>query len=98
MASGNQQGYGSLLGTGSLKEVRSVGWRPREVKLVNQASGDELRWSEGMPDGGGLKRVAAGTATVLTSGGITPLSDGFSLGADSDMNVADEQVFYVAAQ
>lgn len=98
MASGVQQSYGAVVGTGANLDVRKVGWRPREVRLVNVDSGDELYWSESMPDGAGVKRVAAGAATYVTTGGVTPLSDGFRLGTDGDMNVAGENVHFVAAQ
>lgn len=96
MASGSSRRFGSVLGTAALLPVRTVGFRPREVRLVNLASGDELYWVEGMADDSGVKRVAAGTATIITSGGIIPLADGFSLGTDSDMNVSGELVRYAA--
>jgi hypothetical protein len=64
------------------------------VKLINVTSGDELFWQDTMADASGLKRVAAGAASFITSDGVTPLSDGFTLGADADMNVADEVVHW----
>ena len=85
---------GSTVGDGSAQDIRSVGFRPRSVKLINVTSGDELFWQDTFADGAGLKRLAAGGASFITSDGVTPLSDGFTLGADADMNVADEVVHW----
>lgn len=98
MASGNQRAYGGALGTGSDLDLRTVGWRPRSVAVKNAASGDELYWQEGMADASAFKRLAAGAQTLITTGGVTPLSDGFRLGDDSDMNVAGELVHFTADQ
>lgn len=98
MASGNQQANGSFIGTGSDMDIEVVGWRPREVRLINITSGDELVWFETMADDTGLKRIAAGNGAKISSNGITPLATGFSFGADTDMNVADQVVHWVASQ
>lgn len=99
MASGAAKvAYGASLGTGLDLDVKSVGFRPRKVKLVNRASADELYWTETMPDAGGQKRLAAGAASTLTTLGITPLADGFRLGTDADMNVDGELVDWVATE
>jgi hypothetical protein len=83
---------GAFRGTGALLNQRKVGFRPNYVHLINVSSSDELTWIEGMADAAGYKRVAAGTGSVITTGGITPLADGFSLGTDADMNVSGETV------
>lgn len=99
MASGAAKvAYGAVVGTGADLDVKSVGFRPRSVELINMDSGDELKWSGSMPDAGGLKRQAAGTSVVLTTTGVTPLAAGFRLGADTDMNVAGETVHFVATE
>lgn len=98
MASGNQQAYGSLIGTTSAIDVETVGWKPREVRCINIDSGDELAWFETMDDDSGFKRVAAGAGAQILSGGITPLVNGFTFGADSDMNDTGEIVHWVASQ
>ena len=99
MASGAAKvAYGAVVGTGADLDVESVGFRPRSVELVNVDSGDELKWSGSMADAAGLKRIAAGAATLLTTTGVTPLAAGFRLGADSDMNVAGETVHYIATE
>lgn len=87
---------GSVLGTGADLDVRTVGFRPSVVMLINQDSSDKLTWTEKMADAAGHKQVAAGTSTFITADGITPLSDGFRLGADADLNAADELVHWIA--
>jgi hypothetical protein len=49
-----------------------------------------------MADGEALKTITAGTISKVTTNGVTPLSDGFSLGADTDLNVADELIHWIA--
>ncbi len=99
MASGAAKvAYGASLGTGANLDVRTVGFRPRSVEIINVDSADQLKWVEGMADGGGLKTLAAGASSVLTSAAITPLSDGFRVGTDSDINVAGETMRWVATE
>jgi hypothetical protein len=87
---------GSVEGTGANLDVRTVGFRPRAVKLVNADSDDSLEWQDTLPDDYGYKSVKAGANAVITSLGITPLSDGFRIGADTDINVAGEVVHWIA--
>lgn len=87
---------GSINGTGSALEVRTIGFRPTRVELSNIDGLVTAKWNEAMPDGSMEKRVTAGTMTFPTSNGITPLSDGFRLGADTDMNVDGETVVWSA--
>ena len=79
-----QVSVGAVRSTNALLNVRTVGYRPRLVIL--HVDGDEAYWQEGMPDNSMYKRIAAGTGTLATTAAITPLSDGFSLGADADLN------------
>jgi hypothetical protein len=87
---------GQIVGTGAAINVRSVGFRPDVVELINTTSHDKLKWASPLADAYGHKTVAAGTSTLITSGGITPLSDGFKLGTDADMNVDGEVVLWIA--
>lgn len=97
MASGGTRiKNGSVLGTGSALNVRTVGFRPSKVELINKDSHDKLTWTDKMADAEGHKQIAAGTSSYITSDGITPLSDGFTIGADADMNVADETILWTA--
>lgn len=87
---------GRVVGTGAALNVRVVGFRPKKVELVNQSSSDKLTWTDKMADAAGHKQVAAGTSSFITSNGVTPLSNGFTIGADTDVNVDTEPVYWVA--
>lgn len=90
--------YGAARGTGAALDIRVVGFRPSKVEVFNAAAGGltSLMWQKPMPDASARKTAAAGTQTFITTLGITPLADGFTLGADTDMNVAGEIVYYQA--
>jgi hypothetical protein len=68
------------------------------VKLWNISDLATGVWLEGMADDSVFKEVTAGTKSLATTGGVTPLSDGFSLGADTDLNVDTELVRYEATE
>jgi hypothetical protein len=86
------------VGTGSALNVRTVGFRPRTVVLHNVDGTARAFWQDTMADAAGWKVVTAGTQSYMTADGITPLSDGFQLGADSDLNVAGEVVHWEATE
>jgi hypothetical protein len=88
---------GAFTGTGADLEVRTVGFRPKYVKVINVSADNAAgEWLEGMADDSAVKTITDGTISVITSDGITPLSDGFALGADADLNVDGELVRYIA--
>jgi len=93
-----QLATGTYLDTGTVAayDFETLGFTPRYVKLVNETSGDVLEWNENMADSEGYKRVAAGTGALITSNGIIPLTNGFTFGLDTDMNVTSEQVSWIA--
>lgn len=74
----------------------TTGFKPRMVRIINETSGDEETWMEGMTDAHAMKRVAAGTQAAITSLGITPLDYGFTVGLDTDINVINEQLSWIA--
>ncbi len=99
MASGSARVVtGSLLGTGASRDVKTVGFRPKKVVVTNITGSSEaqLEWTDAMPDASAVKTAAAGTRTFITTLGITPLADGFTLGADTDVNVDTEKVYWEA--
>lgn len=85
-----------FVGTGANIDIRSLPGRPLSVKIVNRTGLVTAEWNESMPDGSMCKRVTAGTMTFPTTLGITPLSDGFRIGADTDVNVAGEVGYWEA--
>ncbi|KKN79952.1 hypothetical protein LCGC14_0334600 [marine sediment metagenome] len=103
MASGAPKiAYGSFKGTGADIDIKGqIGFRPRSVRIINEDGPDEGEWIEGMEDASIFKRVAAGTLTLVagsTTNGITPLADGFKLGADTDLNVSGQLVRFIATE
>lgn len=78
----------------------NCGFKPKFVKLFNEASGDQMEWNDTMANAEGFKRVAAGTGSMVTSNGVTPLDDGttkgFRIGLDTDLNVVNEQLSWYA--
>lgn len=55
-----------------------------------------MEWYEGMTAGHAVKTVAAGTRSIITSLGITVSESGFVIGLDTDVNVINEQLSWVA--
>jgi hypothetical protein len=97
MSSGvNRVVNGSVSGTGALISVRTVGFRPKKVELINIGGLVTAEWHNDMADDSMIKRVTAGDMTAPTSDGIIPLADGFSIGADADVNAAGELIHWTA--
>jgi hypothetical protein len=83
----------SFLDTGTVAATAfTVGFRPRIVRVVNETSRDMMEWFEGMTNAHGVKTVAAGTRTKVTSNGITVSATGFTVGLDTDVLVTNEQL------
>lgn len=91
-APGTQPSFGSVNSTNAVINVRTLGYKPSAVWL--RTGGDEGYWQKDMADDSMHKRLAAGTGSLATSNGITPLSDGFSIGADAAVNPAVEETIY----
>jgi len=75
----------------------TCGFKPRWVRVINEAaSSSSFEWYEGMADASALKRALAGDITVVTTLGITPSASGFTIGLDTDVNVINEQLDWIA--
>jgi hypothetical protein len=94
MSSGVLQPNGGLVATGSAYNVTTPGFRPRRVRVFNVTSGDAFFWNDLMPAGYAIKQIAAGTRSYVSSNGITQLVNGFTLGADGDVNAAGENLIW----
>lgn len=101
MAQARNIAVGTVEGTGAAINV-SVGFTPAHVMILNEDGLARLEWHTTMTDGHGIKTVTAGTISKITSLGITPyagttaLSEGFTIGADTDINVDGETLHYFA--
>ena len=99
---------GQIPGTGADIDI-ALPFTPRYVRLVNR---DGLAAAEhfcGMASGTAVKTITAGTMSLVAApNGVTlheqfELDDpaparGFRIGADADLNVTDEEIFWFAAE
>lgn len=82
-----QSKTGTVNGTGAAINV-SLGFKPTHVKVFNDTAGDNLEYLDSMADGSAYKRIAAGTGTKITTGGISQYAGnsanarGFTIGND----------------
>jgi len=76
----------------------TTGFLPRYVKVQNlNASGyAAMEWYEGMDDASAVLTGADGAISLITSLGITPSSRGFTVGLQTDVNVINEQLSWMA--
>lgn len=84
---------GQIRGTGAQLDVKTIGFRPKAVLL--NVGGISGQWSKSMADASAYKRLANGTGSLVSVNGITPLADGFRLGADADLNAAATVIDYI---
>lgn len=95
MASGRSRTVvGSFIGTGSSYTVSKVGFKPQSVELFNQDDPAFGRHIEGMADASVAKQKGA-SSSFATSNGVTLTSTGFTVGADTDLNVDGERTWFV---
>ncbi|WP_022727227.1 hypothetical protein [Fodinicurvata sediminis] len=98
---------GTVEGTGSAINV-ALGFQPDHVRIFNIDATNpvSVEWTSDMDDGHGLK-LKGGTVAYskITSNGITPYDGadndegyGFTIGADSDLNVNNQTLVYVATR
>ena len=88
----------TLNGTGAAIAITDVGFKPSYVKVINVASGGlcTLEHVNTMAAASGFKGITAGTKTFITSNGITLRDNGFTIGADADVNVNGEALHVIA--
>lgn len=97
---------GTVAGTGAALTI-NCGFVPDCVELINvtSATKEELKWVEGMAAASGLKTINA-SRSIVTEGGVSvvggtegsTVEQGFVIGADADINVAAETIFYRATR
>jgi hypothetical protein len=89
---------GAYVGTGTAFNVDTVGFRPKVVQIWNAGGLTFSTWTKTMADGSAHKIINHDTAqnAVVTSNGITPRNNGFTVGTDADLNAAGETCHWVA--
>ena len=97
---------GTVEGTGSAINI-SVGFVPSYVKVQNidSATIESMEWWNNMPDANAIKRAGTSSPAFskLTSNGISPYdvataADGFTIGADADVNASAETIVWLAVR
>lgn len=95
--------HGRVTGTAA-DIVVAMDFTPAKVEVYNVTGLVTLKWFKGMAAANGLKAITDGTISLITTLGITVQeslsagSRGFTIGADTDVNVADEVIYYVATE
>ncbi len=75
----------------------TIGFKARYIKVTNNTSGDSFEWFEGMAAASATKVTGStGAVSLVTSDGITVSANGFTIGLDTDVNVINEQLSWVA--
>lgn len=94
--------HGEREGTGAAIYIQ-LNFKPSAVTLLNiDDSGGltKLEWFASMPAASGVKTVDSGAGTTnlsyISSNGITVGSGGFTIGADTDVNVSAETIHWEA--
>lgn len=90
---------GTVEGTGSAISI-TCGFKPLAVEVKNVDGVAILKWDASMADANGMKLADSGAGatdiSLITSNGITPTFNGFTIGADTDVNVSAQTINWVA--
>ncbi len=94
---------GTVTATGAAINV-SLGWQPDEVRVMNISDATnftEMLWRKGMAAASAIKRKLSTFSFPTTNGisqfaGDTSNGEGFTIGADSDLNVNTNTLLYIA--
>ena len=99
---GREVATGTVEGTGATLNVQ-LGFKPKVVLLFNIDGLAKLEWTEDMGAGKGLKIVTAGTVSFISTLGIAQYAgvaagnkEGFTIGADTDVNASGETICWAA--
>ena len=100
---------GTFGGTGASIDVAIPDWTPRYVRIVNRTGLATMEWARGMAAASAIKTITDGTISEITTLGVTvnerkEMSDeepsgadrGFTIGADTDVNVSAQAGFWLA--
>lgn len=93
---------GTVEGTGAAINV-VLGYTPSMVHVINIDGDAEYIWTADMTAGEAYKTIANGTTAQVASGGVTVYAGvsgttgaGFTIGADTDVNVSAETIMWYA--
>lgn len=90
---------GQLAGTGSAITV-IAGFKPLSIKIYNRTQNAQGMWNATMPDASAQLVVDSGSGTTdlsfVTSAGITPSFNGFTIGTNASLNTASDVIYWEA--
>jgi hypothetical protein len=93
---------GTVTGTGALITI-PLGFQPDHIEIFNPTTQAGMVWQRGMASNSAIKTVAAGTRTLAVTNAIIPTAGvdgttarGFSIGADANVNVSTNVMYYKA--
>jgi hypothetical protein len=95
---GSRIAIGQVVATGANLDIRTVGFKPRLVEVMNLDNNVTIRWWEGLANGYAEQTIEAGTRSLETADGITPLDasgdnpPGFRIGALAHINDTTTEV------
>jgi len=81
-----QAGSTTVTAGGTAQSV-TLGFTPAYIKVVNQNNTSSYEWFSGMSDDTSIDQAAA--LTVNAAGGLTPTTNGFTIGTDIADTTAD---------
>jgi hypothetical protein len=91
---------GTARGTGDVVTVNTVGFKPKRVELKNLEGKCLAIWQDTMPQDSAQKILTSDTnktdISFVDSDAISTTTSGFSIGADTDINV-DGQIIHWCA-
>jgi hypothetical protein len=90
---------GRYLDTGTAAAFTiTTGFKPRYVRVVNLGATGlaSMEWFEGMTAATSFQTITDGTASVVGTTGITVGDRGFTVGINTDVNIANEQLSWIA--
>lgn len=72
---GARYATGRIKATNAQLDIKTVGFAPRKAVVTNLTNQVLVEMNDGLEAGKNLKRIADGTLSVLSSGGIAPVTD-----------------------
>lgn len=89
---------GSYVGTGTAFDIKNekLGFKPSKITVFRKDTRqDQCEWIEGMADASlFLDKGDDGVRSLVSSNGLTPLDDGFTVGTHVGINNSGDTYFY----
>ncbi len=90
---------GEEVGTGAAMLIQ-LDYKPIRIEINNRTRNVIGAWTAAMPDASAQLLVDSGAGTsdvsFITTNGITPGSNGFTLGSNASLNTASDVIYWTA--